>query len=117
MAANAIRGELTGSRVFEPRFANTCWSLIATNDGVKVGANYKAGAEKIDVVDKFISQGGESADVRKATYEESEGWYKGLQPICSLKPYYKLQKSSRMAALFYYRKTRSCDYDTPVTLT
>ena len=78
VAANAIRGELTGSRVFEPRFAHTCWSLIATNDGVKVGANYKAGEEKIDVVDKFISQGGESADVRKATYEESEGWYKGI---------------------------------------
>jgi NADPH-dependent 2,4-dienoyl-CoA reductase/sulfur reductase-like enzyme len=78
VAANAIRGELTGSRVFEPRFANTCWSLIATNDGVKVGANYKAGAEKIDVVDKFVSQGGESADVRKATYEESEGWYTGI---------------------------------------
>ena len=65
VAANAIRGELTGSRVFEPRFANTCWSLVATNDGVKVGA-YKAGAEKIEVVDKFISQGGESDDVRKA---------------------------------------------------
>ena len=78
VAANAIRGELTGSRVFKPRFANTCWSLIAANDGVKVGANYEAGAEKIDVVDKFISQGGESADVRKATYEESEGWYKGI---------------------------------------
>ena len=46
VAANAIRGELTGSRVFEPRFANTCWSLVATNDGVKVGANYKAGAKK-----------------------------------------------------------------------
>ena len=69
VAANAIRGELTGSRVFKPRFANTCWSLVATNDGIKVGANYKAGPEKIDVVDKFISQGGESADVRKATYE------------------------------------------------
>ena len=78
VAANAIRGELTGSRVFKPRFANTCWSLVATNDGIKVGANYKAGPEKIDVVDKFISQGGESADVRKATYEESEGWYKGI---------------------------------------
>ena len=78
VAANAIRGELTGSRVFKPRFANTCWSLIATNDGIKVGANYEAGSEKIDVVDKFISQGGESADVRKATYVESEGWYKGI---------------------------------------
>ena len=78
VAANAIRGELTGSRVYEPRFANTCWSLIATNDGVKVGANYKAGAEKIDVVDKFVSQGGESDAVRKETYEESIGWYNGI---------------------------------------
>ena len=78
VAANAIRGELTGSRVYDARFANTCWSLIATNDGVKVGANYKAGAEKIDVVDKFVSQGGESDAVRKETYEESIGWYNGI---------------------------------------
>jgi len=78
VAANAIRGELTGSKVFDARFANTCWSLIATNDGVKVGANYKAGPEKIDVVDKFISQTGEAADLRKTTYEESIGWYNGI---------------------------------------
>ena len=78
VAANHIRGELTGSRVYEPRFANTCWSLIGTNDGIKVGANYKAGAEKIDVTDKFVSQGDESSDVRKATYEESIGWYEGI---------------------------------------
>lgn len=78
VAANAIRGELTGSRVFDPRFANTCWSLIAANDGVKVGASYKAGSEAIDVVDKFISQNGEDAATRKATYEESEGWYAGM---------------------------------------
>ncbi len=78
VAANAIRGELTGSKVFEARFANTCWSLISDNDGVKVGASYKAGAEKIDVVDKFISKNGEDADTRKATYEESEGWYAGI---------------------------------------
>ena len=78
VAANHIRGELTGSRVYEARYANTCWSLIGTNNGVKVGANYKAGAEKIDVTDKFISQGGESADVRQATYEESIGWYNGI---------------------------------------
>jgi sulfide dehydrogenase [flavocytochrome c] flavoprotein subunit len=78
VAANAIRGELTGSRVYDARFANTCWSLIATNDGVKVGANYKAGSEKIDVVDKFVSQTGESTDLRKTTYEESIGWYDGI---------------------------------------
>lgn len=78
VCANAIRGELTGSRVFEPRFANTCWSLIDDANGVKVGANYKAGAEKIEVVDKFISSTGEDAATRKATYEESKGWYEGI---------------------------------------
>jgi NADPH-dependent 2,4-dienoyl-CoA reductase/sulfur reductase-like enzyme len=78
VAANHIRGELTGSRVYEARFANTCWSLIGTDDGIKVGANYSAGPEKIDVVDKFISQGDESAETRKATYEESLGWYEGI---------------------------------------
>ncbi|MEK9558815.1 MAG: FCSD flavin-binding domain-containing protein, partial [Alphaproteobacteria bacterium] len=27
---------------------------------------------------KFISQGDEAADIRKATYEESLGWYEGI---------------------------------------
>ena len=78
VAANAIRGELTGSKVFPARFANTCWSLIATNDGVKVGASYKAGQEKIEAFGNFISKTGEDSALRKATYEESIGWYYGI---------------------------------------
>ena len=78
VAANAIRGALTGSRVFPARFVNTCWSLIEDNDGVKVGANYKAGEDKIEVVDKFISKTGEDEDQRKATYDESEAWYAAI---------------------------------------
>lgn len=78
VAANAIRGELTDSRVFEPRYANTCWSLIGTNDGVKVGANYTPGDENIEVVDSFISQTGEDEALRKDTYEESENWYSSI---------------------------------------
>lgn len=78
VAANAIRGELVGSKVFPARYANTCWSLIAPNDGVKVGASYKDGAEKIEVVDKFISQTGESAALREQTYRESLDWYSGM---------------------------------------
>lgn len=76
--AMAVRGALTGSKTFDPRFANTCWSLIATNDGVKVGAAYKAGDEKIEVTSKFISKTGEGEDVRQQTYEESVGWYDGI---------------------------------------
>ncbi|WFE91762.1 NAD(P)/FAD-dependent oxidoreductase [Roseibium porphyridii] len=78
VCANAVRGALTGSKVFPAKFSNTCWSLIAPNDGVKVGATYEATPEKIAKVDGFISQTGESADLRKATYEESEGWYSGI---------------------------------------
>ena len=78
VAANHIRGSLTGSKVFTPRFANTCWSLVATNDGIKVGASYKATAEKIDKTSGFISKKGEDSGLRKATYEESIGWYDGI---------------------------------------
>ena len=78
VCANAVRGALTGSKVFPAKFSNTCWSLIAPNDGVKVGATYEATPEKIAKVDGFISQTGESSDLRKATYEESEGWYTGI---------------------------------------
>lgn len=78
VCAMAVRGALTGSKVFPAKFSNTCWSLIDTDDGVKVGATYEATDEKIAKVDGFISQTGESADLRRATFEESVGWYAGI---------------------------------------
>ena len=78
VAAMAVRGALTDSPTFPAKFANTCWSLIAANDGVKVGAAYEAGDKKIEVKSKFISKKGEDAALRKQTYEESEGWYAGI---------------------------------------
>jgi NADPH-dependent 2,4-dienoyl-CoA reductase/sulfur reductase-like enzyme len=78
VCAMAVRGALTGSKVFPAKFTNTCWSLIAEDDGVKVGATYEATEEKIAKVDGFISQTGEDAATRKATYEESVGWYAGI---------------------------------------
>lgn len=78
VAANAIRGALTDSKVFPAKFSNTCWSLIGTDNGVKVGAAYEATAEKIAKTSGFISQNGEDAALRKRTYEESLGWYAGI---------------------------------------
>lgn len=78
VAAMAVRGALTDSRVFPAKFSNTCWSLIDTDDGVKVGATYAATDEKIAKVDGFISKTGEDSALRKATYEESLGWYAGI---------------------------------------
>ena len=78
VAAMAVRAELTGSRMFPAKFSNTCWSMLGTDDGVKVGATYQATDEKIAKVDGFISKTGESAEMRKATFQESLGWYDGI---------------------------------------
>ncbi|GIL03480.1 MAG: cytochrome c [Alphaproteobacteria bacterium] len=78
VAAINVRGDLTASKVFPARYSNTCWSLIATDDGVKVGAQYEPQEGKIASTSTFISQTGEDAALRKATYEESLGWYAGI---------------------------------------
>jgi NADPH-dependent 2,4-dienoyl-CoA reductase/sulfur reductase-like enzyme len=78
VAAMTIRTDLTGSKAFPAKYSNTCWSLIDTDDGVKVGARYEPKDGKIASVEGFISQTGEDAALRKATYEESIGWYDGI---------------------------------------
>lgn len=78
VCANAVLGQLTESRVFPARFSNTCWSLIATDDGVKVGANYEATEEKISNTGGFVSQTDEDAATRAQTYQESLGWYDAI---------------------------------------
>lgn len=78
VVANAVQAALSGKKQFPARFRNTCWSLISDNDGVKVGASYKAGKEKVDKTSGFISKTGEPADQREATFKESLGWYDGI---------------------------------------
>lgn len=78
VCAMAVRHALTGSKMFPAKYSNTCWSLLGTDDGVKVGASYQAEPEKIAKTSGFISQVGEPADLRKRTYEESIGWYSGI---------------------------------------
>ncbi len=78
VVANQVRNALTGARAFPARYNNTCWSLIAANDGVKIGAAYGPGESKIDVKSSFISKPGEDTELRKKTYEESVGWYASI---------------------------------------
>ena len=78
VAAMTIRGDLVGSKVFPAKFANTCWSLIETDDSIKVGAQYAPGDGKIASTQSFVSQMDEDAALRKANYEESAGWYAGI---------------------------------------
>jgi NADPH-dependent 2,4-dienoyl-CoA reductase/sulfur reductase-like enzyme len=78
VAANAIVAALTDGRAFPPRFSNTCWSLIDTEDGVKVGATYEASDEGIVSTSSFISEVDETPETRAETYRESLGWYEAI---------------------------------------
>ncbi|MBN8944058.1 MAG: NAD(P)/FAD-dependent oxidoreductase [Rhizobiales bacterium] len=78
VAALMVRGELTGARTFPARYTNTCWSLIETDDTVKVGGRYEAKDGKIAAVETFISQTGETAELRKQAQAENMGWYSAI---------------------------------------
>lgn len=78
VAAMMIRGELVQARTFPARYTNTCWSLIETDDAVKVGGRYEAKDGKIAAVETFISKTGESPELRRQTQQENMGWYSGI---------------------------------------
>lgn len=78
VCAMAVRNALTGSDLFPARFRNTCWSTVAEADTMKVGASYEATDEKIAKTEGFISEVGESADLRQQTREEADGWYDSI---------------------------------------
>jgi NADPH-dependent 2,4-dienoyl-CoA reductase/sulfur reductase-like enzyme len=77
-----ILAELAGMERFAARYRNTCWSLIAEGDSIKIGASYKP-AEKdgkafLEPAGGFVSQPGEDAGVRKENYDESRAWYQAI---------------------------------------
>lgn len=78
VCAMAVRHALTGSDLFPARFRNTCWSTVADADTMKVGASYEATDEKIAKTEGFISEVGESADLRLQTREEADAWYDSI---------------------------------------
>ena len=79
IAVMNVLGDLTGSEVTPAQFANVCWSLISTDNAVKVGAFYSVNESGEIVADsKFISEAGEDDAVRTKTYQESVGWYAGI---------------------------------------
>jgi sulfide dehydrogenase [flavocytochrome c] flavoprotein subunit len=78
VVAMTIRSELTGSRSFPARYRNTCWSSLAPDDTVKIGASYVPGEDKLESIDSFISNVGESRDVRMANRKEADAWYDSI---------------------------------------
>ena len=78
VVAADILTALAKNEKFEPRYRNTCWSLLAPDDDVKIGANYAPKDGKLDPSGSFVSQRGEPADVRKQNYQESIAWYANI---------------------------------------
>lgn len=78
VCAQAILAELVDKQAFKPRFRNTCWSLITTDDAVKVGANYEATENKIAKIEGFVSQADESDEIRAQTAAEARAWYDAI---------------------------------------
>ena len=73
-----ILADLANKDKFPARYRNTCWSLLAPDDNVKIGANYTPKDGKLDPSGSFVSQRGEDAGVRKQNYAESIGWYESM---------------------------------------
>jgi sulfide dehydrogenase [flavocytochrome c] flavoprotein chain len=78
VVAADILADVSKKDRFPARFRNTCWSLVAPDDCIKVGANYAPKDGKLDPAGSFVSQKGEDAGVRKQNYAESIGWYDGI---------------------------------------
>lgn len=78
VAANVIRNELTGSRLFPAKYTNTCWSLVETDDAIKVGGAYEPKDGKISATETYLSKPTEDAATRKQTQAENMGWYSGI---------------------------------------
>ncbi len=78
VAAMSIRADLIGAQAFPARFNNICWSMLETDDCIKVGGRYEPTAEKISEVEGFVSQPDDTAAIRKQNEQELLGWYNGI---------------------------------------
>ncbi len=80
--AGHILADLTGAERPPSAYRNTCWSMLAPEDSVKIGADYTPGDVKgkhaLVPKNSFVSQPHESAQLRKENYEESLAWYRTL---------------------------------------
>lgn len=82
LVANVLSSELGSLEIFPQRLRNTCWSLVAPSDCVKIGANYsvgeREGKQRLIAFDGFVSEPGEEDSERRENFDESVGWYSAI---------------------------------------
>jgi len=81
VAADILAG-LAGGEVVAGRYRNICWSLLAADDSIKIGGDYtpavKDGKPLLAVSGPFVSQKGETAEIRHKNYAEGLAWYHAI---------------------------------------
>jgi sulfide dehydrogenase [flavocytochrome c] flavoprotein subunit len=82
VVAADILADLSGKERVPGKYRNTCWSMVAPDNSAKIGADYvpgkKDGKGFLEAKDPFVSKAGESADLRRETFNESVGWYTSM---------------------------------------
>ena len=82
VVAADILADVAGKERFPARLRNTCWSMLGPDNSVKVGANYapgeKDGKKLLLASGAFVSQPGETLEVRRQTFQESAAWYDAI---------------------------------------
>jgi hypothetical protein len=59
-------------------YHNTCWSLLAPDDSVKLDAAFAVNDGRLEPFNGLASQPGEAAELRKQNYQESLAWYAAI---------------------------------------
>jgi sulfide dehydrogenase [flavocytochrome c] flavoprotein subunit len=78
VVANSVLASLGAQDKFPARFRNTCWSMLAPDNSVKIGADYLPAAGELKAADSFISTPGEAPEQRAQTFVESVAWYDSI---------------------------------------
>ncbi len=76
--SNDLEGLFAGKPKYPARYRNTCWSLLAPDDSVKVGASYTAEEGSVKKRFTFVSDLDEDRKTRADSFKESLGWYAGI---------------------------------------
>ena len=82
MVAASILADVASKPRPPARYQNICWSMVGPGDSVKIGATYMPGTKGnvagLIASEPFISKTGESAELRRANFQESADWYDSL---------------------------------------
>ena len=95
VVAKDILAHLVGKEEFPARYRNTCWSWLAPDDVVKLGADYAPKDGKLEASGEVMSAPGEAEDVRRQAALESLDWHDEISTDMCARPQRGANANSR----------------------